>query len=260
MAQDYRISKFEEIDQILARVREAHEAENLAAPAPVEDRVEKSRATYLPDGPAHRVDVHRALTHNLERGPFNPERVGQSRQGAGRIVVKAEARSNDFFGAPQDPDHAAAAQQSTQAANTSADASSATSPNAELPGWVSSEKALESAVDFNEEVLIPNAKNQPTTGAVASMAQKPTAKPQPAPTRRGPSVAPPARPERTSPGFAYPEGGRYMQTYAEGFVAQKGEGAQYVDSHRTQTHIVRPQSSTEASEEAEGTAIVRRHR
>lgn len=250
MSQNYRISKFDEIEQILARVRDAHEAEETAQ-LPVEDRVEKNRTAYLPDGPAHRVDLHRAITNNLERGPFNPERLGQSRNGSGRIVVKAEARSNDFFGAqpqaeqeiPQDGlPHSGVQGQATPSP------SHAEAQHAELPGWVASEQALESAVDFNEEVLVPNAKNQPTTGAVASMAQRPEPKPEPKPQPgrarvSGPATRPPERPERTSPGFAYPEGGAYMQQYAPGFVAESGEGKSYVDPNRTQTHIVHPDAS-----------------
>jgi len=51
-----------------------------------------------------KVDVNKALTKGLEIGPFNPERVGHSKNGAGRIVVKAEPRMNDFSGMPPRPD------------------------------------------------------------------------------------------------------------------------------------------------------------
>src|SRR5688500_479464 len=94
------VDKVQDIDTLLERWREHHGLAESAAVPPVEDRVERSRASYLPDAPAHRVDLHGALTNNLRNNAWKPERIGHSKEGAGPIVVKAEARS-DYGALPQ---------------------------------------------------------------------------------------------------------------------------------------------------------------
>jgi len=237
MSQGYRISQYDEIadiKQLMDQVRQAHEVES-RVPA-VEDRVERHRASYLPDAPAHRVDVHRQMTANLESGPFNPERIGSNRQVPGRRVVKAEARSADYQGLPP------RAEARTQRARGDVDTGRVTpeaageTPKAALPGWVATEQALERAIDYNEEVLVPAARHPVTKGAVAS-AQSSSASTAPAEASSSPATEP-HDPDKTHGGFEYPEGGRYLADYAAGAEVVSGDGASYHDPNRTQTFAV----------------------
>ncbi len=181
MGQDYRVSKAEEAERLMAMVREAHEAHEAQAPAPppVEDRVERNPAAF---NKAPRVDVHKALTQNLEARPFKPESVGQSKNGAGRIVVKAEARSSDFHGMPPRPDprEQPAVGQAPRRAPGSGDAGDVTGGHAEAPEPLHADEAREQGIDDVEHVYYPHYKNPTTSGAVDELKHRPPGAAKPA--------------------------------------------------------------------------------
>ncbi len=253
MSQSHRIAQFDDIERILEQVRSQHEVEAADVQPPVEDRVEQNRTAYLPDGPAQRVDLHGAMTRNLAVGPLNPERLGRSKNGAGRIVVKAEARSTDYQGLPPRAEAEARAEAARPRVQRrrSAPADNAPAPPTEqptesaLPGWLVEGQGF----SLHDHYVEPTPQWQEAVAASPAAAQQtpPSAEAPDTPT---PPLATPESNEVTGVHVRWSDT-ELIQRFAADVEVQGGE---------VSVRGLEPTARVERPDRAEPTEVVRRRR
>ena len=211
------------------------------APSQVEREVQTDPTRVSQQAPAHRLQEQ--YSNNIEALGRGSEAFARNNQDPAKIVVKSGQAGIDYDRNPDTPNQGVGLR--TPATNPKLRAENQT----EEPMYIRQPIEYEKAIDNNEEI-IAELQNAPTTGAVAQMGTEQVAQEtseevagtpaQATDTLEKEEVASAANQEVTNANFQYDESEMAFYKLAEGAILESGEGASVVDQNRTKTHVIIP--------------------